>query len=126
MTKHATSPRGERRFFNLTDSAKLSSPLPNDIAHWRKKILLGNYRPMRQEDLAALVSIGAEELGRYERGERKPPMHMLFMLSAALRVPPHALYPELWKECQRKVEEKRLKHGLGISPRSHDDQLPKI
>ena len=60
---------------------------------------------MRQEDLAVLVGIGTEELGRYERGERKPPMQMLFMLSAALKVPSQALYPELWKKCQRKVEE---------------------
>ena len=118
MTKYtAQSPRGRRPNI-LTHSGNLSRSIPNSIARWRKKRPGYDGRPMTQKELARLVGVSVYEIGRYERGDRKPPILALFRLCAALKVPPQALYPELWAYCQERVESEEDSAGLN---RNRDD-----
>ena len=68
---------------------------------------------MTQHDLAQLIARDASLVGRYERGERLPSFEVLFMIAAALEVPPHILYPSLWRSELARIRKRRDELGFG-------------
>ena len=88
------------------------SRTPNAIAYWRKRSLGKPGRCLSQAELAKLTGKSVGSIGRFERGERLPRLETLLMLSAALRVPPQILYPELWRERCDWAQERRRELGL--------------
>lgn len=104
---------GSGRADTIPNVSDLSSPRGNLIAYWRERRQGKPGYPMTQNDLARLIARDASLVGRYERGERYPSFHILFTLAAALEVPPHILYPSLWRTQFATMRKQRSKLGLG-------------
>ena len=68
---------------------------------------------LTQKDLAELLGLSVQQIGRLERGERRPSVEGLFLLAAVLRQPPHLLYADLWQKSVEVIEAKRLELGIG-------------
>ncbi len=96
----------------IPESRVATGGMPNAIAYWRKRCPGKPGRCLSQAELARLVGTSVGSIGRFERGERKPRLETLFLLSAALRVPPQVLYPELWREQGRVAQDRRGSLGL--------------
>lgn len=71
----------------------------NRISYWRKRNFGKPGQCLTQKELAKLIGRSVSMVGRYERGNRKPTLNVLFKLAAALQVPPHVLYSDLWEQC---------------------------
>lgn len=100
----------------LASVPKLSSPQGgNLIAYWRERRQGKPGSPMTQNDLARLISRDTSLVGRYERGERLPSFETLFTIAAALEVPPHVLYPSLWRSEFERIRRRRDELGMGTA-----------
>lgn len=103
--------RGIRRQVYITPpGVKLSRPL---LSFLRKRQFGRKGLWLTQKDLAELLGLSVQEIGRLERGERRPSFEGLFLLAAILRQPPHLLYPELWQKASEVIEARRRELGIG-------------
>ena len=88
----------------------------NHIAYWRKRTFGKPGKPLSQVDLARLINKTSQEISLYERGERLPGLEVALLIGAALRVPPQALFPNLYREKQLTVNKRRKQLKLNYNP----------
>lgn len=110
---HAPTTRRERQGNCTPIAAKLSNPADNFIAYWRARRQGRPGYPLTQAQLASLVARSVTIVGRYERGLRLPSVRTLFAIAAALEVPPHVLYPGLWRLAREGADKRRDEQRLG-------------
>ena len=104
---------GDGQGGTLANVPNLSSPRGNLIAYWRERRQGKLGSPMTQKDLALLIERDPTLVSRYERDERFPSFKTLFTIAAALEVPPHVLYPSLWRSEFERMRQRRDELGLG-------------
>ena len=111
MSNTTPTSRGKRRRVYLTPKGLfLSRP---QVAFLRKRLFGRKHQWLTQRDLADLIGVSEQELGRVERGLRRPSFELLFLLAAALYQPPHQLYPEIWQKARETVDRRRNELGIG-------------
>lgn len=106
---------GSGRADTIPNVSVLSRPRGNLIAYWRERRQGKPGSPLTQKELGQLIERDPSLVGRYERGERYPSFEILFTIAAALEVPPHVLYPSLWRKKFATMRERRGKLGLGTA-----------
>ncbi|MFA7653985.1 MAG: helix-turn-helix transcriptional regulator [Candidatus Magasanikbacteria bacterium] len=92
----------------LQTNATIIPQGPNYIPYWRKQTWGRPGTGMSQRDLAALIGLNSQSIGRIEKGTRMPSIEVLFSIAAALEIPPHILYPELWQKKIQELKDKKL------------------
>ena len=88
----------------------------NNIGYWRKRSFNKSGKYLTQKELALLIGRSVSMTGRYERGQRRPTLEVLFLISATLRVPPQVLYPTLWEKCHEAVQKGYQELDLNYNP----------
>lgn len=97
-------------------SDDITNPNKNLIAYWRKRTFGKPGKSLSQSDLARLTERSPQEISLYEKGERLPGLDVALVISAALKVPLQALFPNLYREHRLAVNKRRKKLGLDYDP----------
>lgn len=91
----------------------LSRSTDNLIAYWRTRRQGLPGQPLGLEGLCELTGIDRKTLFNYENGKVIPKAKHLFLIAAALDVPPHVLYAQLWRKVREDMADKRREVGFG-------------